>query len=157
MLAVRVSGRGTIGVRDVESATGDGLRVKVVSAGICGSDLHVVDLGFPAVTIGHEVAGLLDDGTAVAIEPVAACGQCDGCRAGHEQRCREILQRIYGMALDGGMADEIVVVQDGRIVAHGSHEELLEESSLYAEIVEKGLPDQVFLTRKPAERETAGL
>jgi 2-desacetyl-2-hydroxyethyl bacteriochlorophyllide A dehydrogenase len=109
MLAVRVTGQGTIGVRDVEPAAGDGVRVKVVSAGICGSDLHLMAMGFPAVTLGHEFAGLLDDGTAVAIEPVAACGQCDGCRAGHEQRCREILQRIYGLALDGGMADQIVV------------------------------------------------
>ena len=30
-------------------------------------------------------------------------------------------------------------------------------SDLYREIVEKGLPDQVFLTRKPLEREVAGL
>jgi hypothetical protein len=29
-------------------------------------------------------------------------------------------------------------------------------SDLYREIVEKGLPDQVFLTRKPIEREVAG-
>jgi 2-desacetyl-2-hydroxyethyl bacteriochlorophyllide A dehydrogenase len=109
MLAVRVSGQGTVGVREVEPVAGDGVRVKVVSAGICGSDLHLMAMGFPAVTLGHELAGLLDDGTAVVIEPVAACGQCDGCRAGHEQLCREILQRIYGVALDGGMADEIVV------------------------------------------------
>jgi len=43
------------------------------------------------------------------------------------------------------------------VVAHGSHEELLELSDLYREIVERGLPDQVFLTRKPLEREVAGL
>jgi 2-desacetyl-2-hydroxyethyl bacteriochlorophyllide A dehydrogenase len=109
MLAVRVSGQGTVGVREVEPVAGDGVRVKVVSAGICGSDLHLMAMGFPAVTLGHELAGLLDDGTAVVIEPVAACGECDGCRAGHEQLCREILQRIYGVGLDGGMADEIVV------------------------------------------------
>ena len=35
--------------------------------------------------------------------------------------------------------------------------ELLDESDLYREIVEKGLPDQVFLTRKPEEAEVAGL
>ena len=49
------------------------------------------------------------------------------------------------------LADEIVVLEDGRIVAHGSHDELLEESDLYREIVEKGMPDQVFMTRKTAE------
>src|SRR5207302_459946 len=46
------------------------------------------------------------------------------------------------------LADEIVVLEDGRIAAHGSHDELLEESDLYREIVEKGMPDQVFMTRK---------
>ncbi len=55
------------------------------------------------------------------------------------------------------LADEIVVIEDGRLIAHGRHEELLEESGLYREIVEKGLPDQVFLTRKPLEPEVAGL
>jgi ABC-type multidrug transport system fused ATPase/permease subunit len=49
------------------------------------------------------------------------------------------------------LADEIVVLEDGRVAAHGSHDELLEESDLYREIVEKGMPDQVFMTRKAAE------
>jgi ABC-type multidrug transport system fused ATPase/permease subunit len=55
------------------------------------------------------------------------------------------------------LADEIVVLEDGEVIAHGSHDELLEQSELYREIVEKGLPDQVFMTRKPAERRVAGL
>jgi ABC-type multidrug transport system fused ATPase/permease subunit len=55
------------------------------------------------------------------------------------------------------LADEIVVLEEGRIVAQGTHDELLETSDLYREIAEKGLPDQVFLTRDPEEREVAGL
>jgi ATP-binding cassette subfamily B protein len=64
-----------------------------------------------------------------------------------------IAHRLSTIAL----ADEIVVLEDGRVAARGSHDELVELSGLYREIVEKGLPDQVFLTRKPLEREVAGL
>jgi ABC-type multidrug transport system fused ATPase/permease subunit len=64
-----------------------------------------------------------------------------------------IAHRLSTIAL----ADEIIVVEDGRIAAHGDHGRLLDESPLYAEIVEKGLPDQVFLNRNPVEREVAGL
>jgi ABC-type multidrug transport system fused ATPase/permease subunit len=53
------------------------------------------------------------------------------------------------------LADEIVVLEDGRIAARGDHEQLLERSPLYREIVEKGMPDQVFLTEK--EPEAVGL
>jgi ABC-type multidrug transport system fused ATPase/permease subunit len=49
------------------------------------------------------------------------------------------------------LADEIVVLEDGRIAARGDHEQLLARSELYREIVEKGMPDQVFLTEKEAE------
>jgi ABC-type multidrug transport system fused ATPase/permease subunit len=64
-----------------------------------------------------------------------------------------IAHRLSTIAL----ADEIAVLEDGRLVAKGTHDELLQTDSLYREIVEKGLPDQVFLTRNPAERQAAGL
>jgi ABC-type multidrug transport system fused ATPase/permease subunit len=63
-----------------------------------------------------------------------------------------IAHRLSTIAL----ADEIVVLEGGRVAARGTHAELLERSRLYAEIAEKGLPDQVFLNRKPHEA-VAGL
>ncbi|MGH2867895.1 MAG: ABC transporter ATP-binding protein [Solirubrobacteraceae bacterium] len=58
-----------------------------------------------------------------------------------------IAHRLSTIAL----ADRIVVLEAGQIVADGSHAELLQSSDLYREIVEKGMPDQVFLNRKPEE------
>ena len=64
-----------------------------------------------------------------------------------------IAHRLSTIAL----AEEIAVLEDGTLAARGSHDELLEQSELYREIVEKGLPDTVFLTRNPVERKVAGL
>jgi ABC-type multidrug transport system fused ATPase/permease subunit len=64
-----------------------------------------------------------------------------------------IAHRLSTIAL----ADDVVVLEDGRVAARGTHGELLEDSGLYREIAEKGLPDQVFLTREDPEREVAGL
>jgi ABC-type multidrug transport system fused ATPase/permease subunit len=64
-----------------------------------------------------------------------------------------IAHRLSTIAL----ADEVVVLEDGEIAARGTHDELLETSPLYREIAEKGLPDQVFLTRCDPDREVAGL
>jgi ATP-binding cassette subfamily B protein len=64
-----------------------------------------------------------------------------------------IAHRLSTIAL----ADEIVVLERGRVTARGTHAELLEASPLYAEIAAKGLPDQVFLNRKPAEAAEAAV
>jgi len=59
-----------------------------------------------------------------------------------------IAHRLSTIAL----ADDIVVLEKGRVIARGTHEELLTQSPLYNEIATKGLPDQVFLNRCPEEK-----
>ncbi len=86
----------------------DPVRVRVRSCGICASDLHLAAWNLP-VTLGHEFAGVLDDGTPVAVQPNAWCGECDRCRAGETELCRLGADRLHGVSVDGGLADEVVV------------------------------------------------
>jgi ABC-type multidrug transport system fused ATPase/permease subunit len=64
-----------------------------------------------------------------------------------------IAHRLSTIAL----ADEIAVLDHGRVVAYGNHRELLEASDLYREIVEKGLPESVFMTKETRERQVSSL
>jgi ABC-type multidrug transport system fused ATPase/permease subunit len=51
------------------------------------------------------------------------------------------------------LADEVIVMDGGRIVDRGTHAELLEGCGFYREIAEHGLADSVFLQRDLAQRE----
>jgi threonine dehydrogenase-like Zn-dependent dehydrogenase len=111
MRAVRIHG-GRVAVDDVPATDGPGVRVRVRSAGICGSDLHLIEAGVieaAQVTLGHEVAGLTDDDTPVAIEPLAPCGTCGPCLDGDYNLCRTSGAMLFGIGRDGGMADEMWV------------------------------------------------
>jgi threonine dehydrogenase-like Zn-dependent dehydrogenase len=109
MRAVRFEG-GSVRVVDAPRPTGDGVRVRIRACGICGSDLAILDSGFRLAGIpGHELAGELDDGTVVAIEPLAPCGSCEFCARGDYQVCRSGLPTIVGIGRDGGMAEELLV------------------------------------------------
>lgn len=113
MRAARVTSPGVVEAVEVDRSAGTGVRVRVAACGICGSDLHLAGWGVP-VTLGHEFAGFLDDGTLVVVEPQVPCGECDRCAAGLSNHCRTLLERMYGVSLDGGLADEVVV--DARTV-----------------------------------------
>jgi len=51
------------------------------------------------------------------------------------------------------LAEEIVVMDEGRIVDRGAHDELLERCPLYAELADKGFEDKVFVQRDLEQRE----
>ena len=71
MLAVTFRDRKVV-LDDVAPPSGEGVLVNVKGCGICGSDVMMLDSGFPIRGIpGHEIAGELEDGTPVAIEPIA--------------------------------------------------------------------------------------
>ncbi|HBU03905.1 MAG TPA: alcohol dehydrogenase, partial [Acidimicrobiaceae bacterium] len=94
---------------------GDGVRVKVVSSSICGSDLHLLDGGIAeGMILGHEFCGIAPDGTPVAVEPMAGCGSCWACDEGHLSFCSNGAV-FYGIGLPGGMADEIIVPPDALV------------------------------------------
>jgi ABC-type multidrug transport system fused ATPase/permease subunit len=62
-----------------------------------------------------------------------------------------IAHRLSTLAL----ADELVVLDRGRIAARGTHEELLERSGVYREIYEHGLLEREFAERIEARAEAA--
>lgn len=108
MRGVRTTDRG-VEVLEVPgpNARDDEQVVRVRAASICGSDLHLLGFGPMPVTLGHEFAGVLDDGTPVAVDPNVPCGVCDQCLAGFGYRCRTCAERILGVGSDGGMADAV--------------------------------------------------
>jgi threonine dehydrogenase-like Zn-dependent dehydrogenase len=106
--AVKVIDRKPV-LADVPEPRGEGVRVKVISSSICGSDIHMMALdAFGDHIIGHEFAGLTADGRAVAIEPLGGCGRCGYCEEGHLVHCEAGLS-LMGVTGDGGMAEYVTV------------------------------------------------
>ncbi|MBM3671868.1 MAG: zinc-binding dehydrogenase [Actinobacteria bacterium] len=114
MRGVRHTERG-IEVVDVPDPEAGATTVHVKASSICGSDLHMLALGPGPFTLGHEFAGVLDDGTAVAIDPSSPCGECDQCTRGARHLCRTGAQRTLGIGADGGLADAVDAREHGLI------------------------------------------
>jgi L-iditol 2-dehydrogenase len=116
MRAVRIEGPRQVATLDVqgpEAAPGEAL-VRVRAAAICATDRRLASLGTPVPRIpGHEVAGTLEDGTAVGVQPNVGCGRCASCAQGLENRCPDHVD--IGIQRDGGLA-EWIVVPEGHVV-----------------------------------------
>jgi threonine dehydrogenase-like Zn-dependent dehydrogenase len=95
--------------------------VRVLAAGICGSDLHVddwtpsyafVERSLP-VTLGHEFVGVAQDGPLggrrVVVRPSVTCGACAACTSGRHDACER--RTGLGMTRDGAFAPWVRVPQ----------------------------------------------
>src|SRR4051794_20796993 len=106
MRAVRSTGElaSRVVVEDVPEAPGVGELIDVRSASICSSDLMYIGYGLQRI-LGHEIAGVRADGTAVVVEAMFGCGTCDQCMTGHYNLCPTHTERALGVSIDGGMTE----------------------------------------------------
>lgn len=104
MRAVR-SVEGGVAVVELDEPPGSGELLRMGSAGICASDLMYIRFGSRQV-LGHELAGVLADGTPVAVEAVMGCGACPLCDTGRYNLCPDMANTSLGVTVDGGMADQ---------------------------------------------------
>ncbi len=99
--------------------------VAVAAAGICGSEisgfLGLNKLRVPPLVMGHEASGRIAaadggrfadgsparTGVRVTFNPLITCGECDRCRAGHENLCRK--RALIGVHRPGGYAKFVAV------------------------------------------------
>ncbi len=94
---------------------------------------------------------ILDDATA-SVDATTEARIRLGLRQAMKGRTTIIIaHRLSTLAL----ADELVVLDQGRICARGTHDELLESSSVYREIYEHGLLEREFAGRVEARAEAA--
>jgi 2-desacetyl-2-hydroxyethyl bacteriochlorophyllide A dehydrogenase len=92
-----------VAVVDVDIPAGAGEVVKIRSASICASDYIYIRFG-STMTLGHELAGVTEDGTPVGIESMFGCEGCEQCDAGRYNLCVQGPTAL-GVTADGGMSE----------------------------------------------------
>ena len=102
MRAVRSTPPG-VAVVDVDVPEGAGELVEIRSASICASDQMYIGFGCTMI-LGHELAGVLEDGTPVGIETMFGCDGCGQCDAGRYNLCVQGPTAL-GALTDGGMSE----------------------------------------------------
>jgi len=99
----------------------DDVLVRVKAVGICGSDLHAYEgiskRRVPPLIMGHEMAGeiaetgkdvqMVHKKDRVIVFPLFSCGECESCRSGNENICRDV--RFMGLHVPGGFAEYVAV------------------------------------------------
>ena len=100
MKSVRLHGAGDLQIHEepVALAGERDKLVRIKAVGVCGSDLHWFSEGgigdskleHPLI-LGHEFAGVTQEGQRVAIDPAIPCGHCEFCDHGHPNLCENLL------------------------------------------------------------------
>jgi threonine 3-dehydrogenase len=126
--------------RPEPAVTPDGVKVRVLATGICGTDLHIESwdawaagaVNAPLIP-GHEFCGevvevgpLVHDvrpGDLVSGEGHIVCGICRNCRAGRRHLC--IRTSSVGVNRDGAFAEYVVIPESNVWVHHEAIEPAL--------------------------------
>lgn len=120
-VTIQIPGKLVIEERAVVQPLKGEVRIRVVSAGICGSDVHIYRghnpfANYPRV-IGHEFFGYIDAtgegvspsriGERVVGDPVVCCGHCYPCSVGRPNVCAEL--QVIGVHRDGGFSEYVTL------------------------------------------------
>jgi threonine dehydrogenase-like Zn-dependent dehydrogenase len=89
---------------DLPEPAGSGLLVRVLACGLCGSDVAKLGRAAPGTVLGHEVAGVLENGDRVTVMHRVPCGTCERCLAGHQSTCGEFRELRIA---PGGFAEQL--------------------------------------------------
>lgn len=84
--------------------------VQVRAAGICSSDMARVFRNgayhYPII-LGHECAGVTENGTRVGVFPLLPCHKCESCRQGRYETCSHY--SYIGSRRDGAYAEYVAI------------------------------------------------
>ena len=143
------------GVEDFIEDLPEGYETQVGERGLTLSGGQRQRVALARALIGNPRVLILDDATSsVDATTEARIGQALR-EVTREPTTFLVAHRMSTIAL----ADEIVVLEDGRVTARGQHADLLERSELYREIAERGRdrPDRLLARRGELETKVAGL
>jgi 2-desacetyl-2-hydroxyethyl bacteriochlorophyllide A dehydrogenase len=107
--------------RDKPRAGPGEVLVRTAATAVCHTDLSIYTGKHPGVrypvVLGHESTGVVEalgdgvsdlkSGEHVIINPIIACGHCDQCRSGAENRCRNA--GLFGREVEGSLSQYVTL------------------------------------------------